>query len=363
MGFLRFILSLSVLVAHTEPFFGIKFLGGMGSVQLFFIISGFYMTMVLNKKYVGKGSYWLFISNRFLRLYPSYFIVLLVTILVSLIFLSGEDSVIHQWLENINSLNEKNIIILSFVNIVIFGQDLIMFLGLDQISNSLYFTSNFRESNIFVYKFLFLPQAWSISIELMFYIVAPFIVRRKLKYIVLLILLSILLRAYIYFYLNLAFDPWSYRFFPTELALFLFGSLAYKFYETIDHNKKLATSHYLVILIYFILIFSHKQILDSSIILSQLKLWGIYILSIFVIPYLFFITKNNRIDKFIGELSYPIYLIHMLVIAILSRFSFESYLSETACIVSVLFSILLIKYIEEPIEVFRQKRVMIDVLR
>jgi hypothetical protein len=61
MGSLRLFLALSVAFGH----FGVP-LGFPTSdiaVQSFFVISGFYMALVLNEKY-GPGSYWLFISNR-----------------------------------------------------------------------------------------------------------------------------------------------------------------------------------------------------------------------------------------------------------------------------------------------------------
>src|SRR3569623_308588 len=86
MGFLRVLLALSVLIAHSEEFLGIKLIGGRLAVETFFIISGFYMSLVLSEKYGHiKNSYKLFISNRFLRLLPVYWVVLNATAVVSLI--------------------------------------------------------------------------------------------------------------------------------------------------------------------------------------------------------------------------------------------------------------------------------------
>ena len=45
---------------------------GYVSVQVFYIISGFYMALILNTKYVGPGSYRVFIANRLLRIFPAY---------------------------------------------------------------------------------------------------------------------------------------------------------------------------------------------------------------------------------------------------------------------------------------------------
>ena len=78
MGFLRFFLAISVVIAHGGSIFGINLLGGQTSVQLFYIFSGFYMSLILNQKYIAKNSsFKLFITNRLLRLFPIYWFVLI----------------------------------------------------------------------------------------------------------------------------------------------------------------------------------------------------------------------------------------------------------------------------------------------
>ncbi len=53
MGVLRLFLALSVLLGHTRGhgFLGLSFLDRELALQTFFIISGFYMALVLNEKY------------------------------------------------------------------------------------------------------------------------------------------------------------------------------------------------------------------------------------------------------------------------------------------------------------------------
>jgi len=41
MGCLRLLLSPTVVVAHTNPIFGSRFIGGVAAVETFFMISGF----------------------------------------------------------------------------------------------------------------------------------------------------------------------------------------------------------------------------------------------------------------------------------------------------------------------------------
>lgn len=74
-------MALSVVAAHGISVFKINLVGGPLAVQAFFIISGFYITLILNEKYVDVNNiYSLFISNRFLRLYPIYWSVLFLII-------------------------------------------------------------------------------------------------------------------------------------------------------------------------------------------------------------------------------------------------------------------------------------------
>ena len=82
MGLLRLILALSVFIVHTGSFYGFNLVGFSVAVQSFFVISGFYMSLILNEKYKGPGSYYLFISNRFLRLLPAHWVVLALAVSV-----------------------------------------------------------------------------------------------------------------------------------------------------------------------------------------------------------------------------------------------------------------------------------------
>ena len=81
MGLLRLLLAISVITTHCGPCLGFSPLGGVEAVQTFFMISGFYMAMILTEKYRGPGSYRSFLINRFLRIYPLYWIALILTLI------------------------------------------------------------------------------------------------------------------------------------------------------------------------------------------------------------------------------------------------------------------------------------------
>ena len=57
-GFLRLLLAIAVVLVHSSGIFGIGLLGGVEAVEIFFMISGFYMVLVLENIYIGtNGSF------------------------------------------------------------------------------------------------------------------------------------------------------------------------------------------------------------------------------------------------------------------------------------------------------------------
>jgi peptidoglycan/LPS O-acetylase OafA/YrhL len=200
MGIIRLLLALSVVVEHVHAYLKINLIGGPLAVQSFFIISGFYMSMILNEKYVNEnGSYKLFITNRFMRIFPIYLCVLLIAILFSTIsYLIPSQSVgvktdfensLSMYIQYFTKMDIKTLFLLTWVNLTLFFHDVTMFLGMGT-SGTLHFASDYRLTNPPLYKFLFIPQAWSIALELTFYAIAPFLVRRNIKLITAIILVS-----------------------------------------------------------------------------------------------------------------------------------------------------------------------------
>lgn len=82
LGSLRFFLAGMVVFHHIAHF---PFIG-QHAVFIFFVISGYLMTLVMHKSYgysvSGCARFW---TNRILRLYPTYFVILSVSIIVFLI--------------------------------------------------------------------------------------------------------------------------------------------------------------------------------------------------------------------------------------------------------------------------------------
>src|SRR5687767_13772537 len=82
MGIIRLLLALAVVVAHSPTAVTLHnwVLPGGIAVQAFYIISGFYMALVLNEKYTFPGSTKLFYQQRYLRLAPMYWVTIFITV-------------------------------------------------------------------------------------------------------------------------------------------------------------------------------------------------------------------------------------------------------------------------------------------
>lgn len=362
MGIVRVLLALFVVFDHSRAIQFISLPGGPFAVKVFFIISGFYMTLILSKKYVGQGSYGLFITNRFLRLYPIYWTVVGLTIVVSI----GSFLIYGNWMRLIPYVTYNEYMSLSTLgylgatNLLLFGQDLVMFLGFNLDTGKMFLTSNFITTVPQFHNFLFIPQAWTVGLELLFYLVAPLIVRKKLRVIFILITISVLIRCYIYFVLGMPHDPWTYRFFPNELALFLIGTVSYHIFEYFRKSPVKNYYHKIIFIGYLILLMIYNYIPSISNVID-INSALFYIFTGLSIPSIFILTKSSKLDNRIGDLSYPIYLVHMLIIYIINllikEYNFTFHRGTIIVILTIIISYLLVKYIADPIEKIRQKRV------
>ncbi|WP_197428731.1 acyltransferase family protein [Phnomibacter ginsenosidimutans] len=358
MGIIRFILAISVVLAHAGPLLGNSLVGGQLAVQAFYIISGFYMALILNEKYVsGNRGYKIFIVNRALRLFPIYWFILFATLLYSLAIGFNNNGAFFPLLDiYIHHFSELGWLasgLLIFSNFFILFQDLILFLGVHIDTGQLFFTSDFLNTSPILHKFVLIPQAWTLSLELLFYLIAPFIVRKKLMVIISLLLISAFIKYTLHIW-GLEKDPWSYRFFPAELMFFLLGTLAYR----VIFIKIAGKRQYKILSLSMLTL-----LLSATFFYNQIALPGksaLYLTLIFLtLPFAFTFTKNISLDRYIGELSYPIYISHMLVLTVCYALHLESLgtISLFAVILSILLSIFMNETIGKRIERIRQSRI------
>lgn len=345
MGILRTIFAITVVFAHS---YGFVFVGGRNAVQLFYITSGFLISYILNNNKNYDKSINFFI-NRILRLYPVYYVVAVLTLFA---FMFGNNEAFFSVYKNI-PIDAKALLVTA--NLFLFGQDWVMFSGIDK--GNLVFATNFAHSDIVLYKGLLVPQAWTLGVELSFYVIAPFVLRDKRKICALLIA-SLMLRVVLLINGIGLKDPWTYRFFPLELALFLMGALSQQwltpFWEKFRQNRLIrienAATFFLITLsiIYFLIPLKENY--------KALILFSLFIA---LLPLTFMFQDNHPIDKAIGDLSYPIYIGHLLVISTIGHYAKpfvnpgNFFLVMIQVIGSILFAFLLDRFVAKKVEKYR----------
>jgi len=318
LGLLRFLLALSVLIGHVHGLPGLMLNGktpyllhGDTAVQSFYVISGFYMALVLDRVYADSArnplSFWL---SRYLRLAPLYVLISLVTAATQVVA-TGKVG-----LYSAGSVFDGAVALLS--NLTMLGQDVYVFFGYDTKSQAFLFMPDILRGGLERageqvapgWAWLMIGQGWSIGVELWFYLLAPFIVTRHIGVILAIIAASLAFRIGLALGVGLRFDPWTHRFFPSELMVFLLGSLAYRLYASGRVDWLMERVRWPVFLGMVAITLAY-----SVIPIGGFELRWIYLgLMALALPSVFSLSKNWRIDRWIGDLSYPIYLWHVLVL-------------------------------------------------
>lgn len=332
MGFTRFYLALCVALMHASPLAWLPMPNAMHAVQLFFIISGFYMAMILSGRYSNIRDFY---SSRWSRIATPYYIHLGIIIALSLVvgFLSKNYLALSAYFSDPFSKNGAvGVLFAAFTNLTIFGQDMVLFLR-DNHGEGIQFTSQFSAYPNPLWQFLVIPQCWTVSIELMFYLLVPFLNKFKTFTLLALCLSTFTIRILCFHFLKIEHDPWLYRFFPFEIGFFVVGMLSWRFLPYFQLRKFSGDprfwKYFLLVACVLILGLSFKIAFDWS---AQLGFGSYFVIAILlaagpIIGILFQLTKRSSFDRALGELSYPIYINHLFFIGFFKAFpSFSSFL-------------------------------------
>lgn len=299
-------------------------LGQFGGVELFFIVSGFTLFRSFDiRSKIEENAEKNFMIRRFFRIAPAYYFALIVAFIASKFF---------------------PIMPIKFSNLIC----------------HLLFISTVNNNILFV--------EWTIFVEICFYIMLPFIFNNLFEYkkINLLLLITFIISVMTYFLphkisIHLLPIKWFY--------IFIMGGLLYKYFKTYKIDNKyeglltLGTIFLLAIMLlangntifnYFIYIFVSINMFLFFILIQnekRNKLWNLL---------------DNRFLRYIGKISFSIYLTHLLIIKYITMFiiynkcpffgiwAFIS-ISLFAFILSVIISHIMFKTIEEPAINFSKK--------
>lgn len=342
MGCLRFLLALTVIFAHVGTFLGFSMGDGRVAVQTFYMISGFYMSLVWSEKYSKLSSpISTFYISRALRIYPLYFIVLGGVLLIGLV---GKSSVpAFHFNDAVTTLGWPTAAWVYLTQFTLIGMETPLFYSFE------------------LNNYMVVPVAWTLGLELTFYLLVPLLLPR-LSILVGVLGISLLIRIVANIdgptdSASLNSLLWSYRFFPFEIAMFLAGSLAHRIYARLtDRPLRMLAKlevYFLTVagmlggLCYFRLLLPY---------LGEALYWLYYAMAFFGIMVLFLHTKTSKRDSYIGELSYPMYISHIPVLWVIGHFSKSENTIYIVIPVTLLVSMLLSK-MQEHVDKYRHNLV------
>jgi peptidoglycan/LPS O-acetylase OafA/YrhL len=290
MGSWRLFLAWCVVAVHTPGFqdrFQIDI--GIVAVAAFFFISGFLMPLVYETRYqtarfhIGCMKFFL---NRFLRIFPIYWISCLVVIGTTMVSVS-----LHS--------QEGRVLPPEFSEAITYIQNFLL-IGLNQAS---LWGGYFRFNN----------PAWTLDVELQYYLLVPFIClavnrfpKRSGTGLVIALLVSVGLLIH-----------------PTEIvdidrsllawAVFFVLGFAYYRSESLQNRFNLRSMLLAQSLLFGVVLFSSTRSMDTILLVVGFVL---------VSAYLLVLQRKNkfgRVDSRIGDLSYPVYILHLTVLGPAAR--------------------------------------------
>jgi peptidoglycan/LPS O-acetylase OafA/YrhL len=273
IGCWRFFLAFLVVISHLWK----GMIGGPAAYAVwgFYVLSGYLMTLVLNEKY-GPSINGLkrYAYNRFLRIYPLYWIASALGLLALIILPSYGIS--------LSSLNPQFVLPLSLAD----------------------YWHNITLIPVFGGGNFLVPVSGALATEIGAYILMPIIAFSRLAAFI-----GLILSLIVNIRLGLTIDDHALNFamryssFWSCYIAFAFGSLTYQFKDKISNRFMLP---YLSIVVWV----AHS-LLSRLYFLSPWT-FGLYAsipLSSWVVISLIG-KKTGKLDKLLGDLSYPVYLLH-----------------------------------------------------
>ena len=315
-GIFRFLLATLVVINHI----GILFWGvnpGPVAVIGFYIISGYVISYILDYRIKGN-IFKSFYAERFFRIYPQFFFHLIVSVIF--ILLTGHTIGMTETLPDVKSI----------------------------LANLLLFPLQFKAFSSYLYSILYVPTSWSLSLEVSFYLVAPFILKSRFLDGVAAISFTIFLLAILGF-LPPSEHAYSYATIFGTLHFFILGAWLQR-----NQTRKIVLWVAAMIL----------SVLATTVWASwrpphvdEVIIGGLF--GILIIKYL--ANYKNRhlrsIDDFFGRLSYPVFLNHFVFIWSFEWLGFQVQtinIQIAILIMSWAFAWVAYRLVERPLDGFRR---------
>lgn len=275
MGTYRYFLAIFVALSHAKvTIHGLN--PGVIAVISFLILSGFVMTKLVRTHYMSAGKIPAFYLDRALRLQPQY-----------IFYLSA--CTIYYFIFGIDSALLKSISVESFI------------------LNALIIPTNFYMTDFFK-GMLIMSPAWSLGLEACFYLIIPFLLILKLRMVGFICSFVVFLLAYSAL---IHTDYFGYRLIPGTLFIFLLGSYLA---DDSGRSKAVITVTFVASLSMLVstLGFGINRIPYNAEVLAGIVI-GLPIIALLIH------LKRSSLDDELGNISYGVFLNHLLLIWIWQR--------------------------------------------
>lgn len=318
-GIYRSVLALFVVWLHV---YGTKALGSF-AVYAFFSLSGFLMTLLMCERYKGRPL--AFAKNRFLRLFPGYWVVCVATALV------------------------------------IFFVPVPQMLGGNQLHSwgAPHTTVEWIKNALFVVirgDIRLVPPAWAVTNELIFYVLIGLGVTATARRALVSLAVAALM-AWLWI------DSGEFYFSPFAAALpFALGGTIYHVVATPWGKGFVRSPLFLVLGSSLMLYFGYVAALHQFCCMRLIYLHMVASVPIIVGLYLLGPTAPKEvrlIDEFIGRFSYPLYLTHFLaMLVVVPQYPFrsdEAWFRPTVVAVTFLLSAIIVFCVDIPVDRVRRR--------
>ncbi|WP_310057889.1 acyltransferase [Pseudomonas synxantha] len=296
MGAYRLLLAVLVAVSHMgKTFMGLN--PGVIAVISFLIISGFVMTSLIERNYKALEKVGLFYLDRVLRLYPQFLFYFVVSCTVIYFLLPDTPQAAELTLRNIAA--SLPMIPLGFYMFGAAGVEI-------------------------------LPPAWSLGLEMCFYLVIPFLIIYRARGVAFALSVAVFMAACLGF---INTDLYGYRLLPGVLFMFLCGSYLYK-----PQAKGLAIAAGTAVAAALIFVAIMAGLIERRPFNAEVTV-GIAL----GVPAVYLLTKLkfHRADEFLGNISYGVFLNHFVVMYFLRAFwpvAYDGHIVATVLALSFLLS-------------------------
>jgi peptidoglycan/LPS O-acetylase OafA/YrhL len=259
--------------------------------------------MILNGKYTEYRS---FIVNRLLKLFPAYWVVLALCVYFSPPKLAALPPLWWAFY----TLSNTFMLGSHFTSAIVEQAGQLTWLPFSTPLNG-------QEMS---WKYLYIGPVWSLSVELLFYLIAPFVVTRAHFRYKMAAMLAVSAGACAFLLSRNAWTvPWSYNFLLPNLVFFMLGACAYRFYVSGAFQRVYSVPAACCALLLQTLYVVGYQFVPNDVNVQLVNInidkvaLGVLLFST-TIPLVFELARRSKIDRFLGDLSYPVYVSHFLFI-------------------------------------------------